>query len=600
MVRISEQTIENIRSKADILDVVSGYVTLKRRGRNHFGLCPFHQEKTGSFSVNAEKQIYHCFGCGQGGGAINFIMEMEKLEFVEAVQFLADRYGVPLEIEGGAGRPKELMTQLAEIQEFAARHFVGNLKTPKGLEIQQYFENRGIKPEIVRKFRLGYSDDGWTSLLDKVRQEKFSSDALKQSGLFTESQKGYFDRFRGRIMFTLQNAQSKIVGFAGRVYEGDDPAKYVNSPETPLYNKSKILYGLWASKEALRNSETVIVVEGYLDYLQLYQAGIENVVAVSGTAFTDQHARELRKFTNTVAVAYDGDSAGVNAAIRAGYVLLRNGLTPTIVAVPKDIDPDDWVKKEGPEPLLLAVKNASDLIRFQFDLIEGDLNDPAVKSRYVKEVLTELVQMSDTILRELYLGKIAELSGVKEQTLYNTMEAMLARQRQRQPMAVPSAKTETVADHGKDKGRRIEDELLQMCFVDDEDIRKLIYKYMNVEWLGSASSRRIFDAVFIHLPSEMAPEVSTILNSLEQSGDQRKTSALIFGLEQMKPTVDMAKDCLIRLESNFVKNQVLEKRARLKQPGLDAIAASQILTELDILQRQAKNIPNKYRSDKKC
>ena len=357
MARISEQIIEQIRSTADIIEVVSGYVQLKKRGRNYFGLCPFHGEKTASFSVSPQRQIYKCFGCGVGGGVINFIMEIEGMEFINAVKHLADQYSIELQIDETAGQSKDLITQLFDIHEKTAHTFLKNLGTEEGSKVLAHLESRGLSRDTIKKFKLGYSLKQKDALLSAFRKEGVGSDAMKQSGLFIDTKGGYMDRFRGRIMFSIPNSSGKIAAFAGRVFESDDTAKYVNSPETPIYNKSKILYGLHETKQTIRESNSVIVVEGYLDFLQLYQSSIHNIVAVSGTAFTDPHALQIKRFCTNVNLAYDGDSAGITAAIRAGYVLLRSGLSPFIVNMPEELDPDDWVKRDGNAPFLEAVES---------------------------------------------------------------------------------------------------------------------------------------------------------------------------------------------------------------------------------------------------
>ena len=340
MARISEQIIEQIRSTTDIIEVVSGYVELKKKGRNFFGLCPFHGEKTASFSVNPQRQIYKCFGCGAGGGSINFIMAIENIGFVAAVQQLAEQYGIELQLEEATGKSQDIITRLFDIHEKAANYFLKNLGKGEGLEVLNHLEDRGLNRDTIKKFKLGYSPNQKDTLLKLFRTVDTNGDALKQSGLFIDTKYGYIDRFRSRIMFSIFNSTGKVTAFAGRVYNSDDPAKYVNSPETAIYTKSKILYGLHASKQAIRDANTAIVVEGYLDFLQLYQAGVKNIVAVSGTAFTDDHALQLKRFCNEVYLAYDGDKAGITAAIRAGYVLLKNGIAPRIVLIPDGLDPE--------------------------------------------------------------------------------------------------------------------------------------------------------------------------------------------------------------------------------------------------------------------
>ena len=363
MSRISEQTIEQIRSASDIVEIISGYIELKKRGRNHFGLCPFHGEKTASFSVNSEKQIYKCFGCNVGGGVINFIMEIEGLDFINAIKHLADQSGIELDISKNSNS-NDMTSNLFAIHEDASVIFQQNFSTDQGKIVLSHLQSRGLSIETIKRFKLGFSINVNNALLSKFRNEEMRTDIMKNSGLFIDTKNGYMDRFRGRIMFSIFNSAGKITAFAGRVFNSDDPAKYINSPETPIYNKSKILYGLHETKQNIRNEKSVIIVEGYLDFLQLYQSGIKNVVAISGTAFTDQHALQIKRFCEKIYLAYDGDSAGKSAAVRAGYVLIRAGLLPLIVQIPNGLDPDDWVKNDGPKPFINSLKNCKKLLPF--------------------------------------------------------------------------------------------------------------------------------------------------------------------------------------------------------------------------------------------
>ena len=272
----------------------------------------------------------------------------------------------------------------------AADFYHDNLKTNKGEKIIEYLNSRGIKNDAIKEFKIGFSLDQWSSLLDKARSGGYSSEAMVQSGLFINGKKGYYDRFRNRIMFPISDRNDKIIAFGGRVFDSDDPAKYINSSETPIYNKSGIFYGLSKTKSFLSKENTAIVVEGYLDLIQLFQNDIKNVVAVSGTSFTDIHAMELNKYVKNVKIAYDGDSAGKNAAIRAGYVLLKNGFNPEIIPIPDGKDPDDWIQKEGPEPLKKVIKNSIDLFQFQFNHSKAIDDSSNMLVNLVNEMLIEV------------------------------------------------------------------------------------------------------------------------------------------------------------------------------------------------------------------
>jgi len=587
MARISEQIIEQIRSTADIVEVVSSYVQLKKRGRNYFGLCPFHGEKTASFSVNSERQIYKCFGCNVGGGVINFIMEIEGLEFLNAVKHLADQYSIELQIDETSGQSKDLITRLFDIHEKTANIFLKNLGTDEGKHVLFHLESRGLSKDIIKKFKLGYSLKQKDALLSDFRKEGIKGEVMKQSGLFIDTKSGYIDRFRGRIMFSIPNSSGKITAFAGRVFESDEPAKYVNSPETPIYNKSKILYGLHETKQTIRENNSVIVVEGYLDFLQLYQSGIHNCVAVSGTAFTDQHALQLKRFCNDVYMAYDGDSAGNTAAIRAGYVLLRAGISPFIVNIPDGLDPDDWVKRDGNAPFLEAVENREKLLQFHFQNYKGDISTTSGKTRFVNEILTEIVQIKDPVSRELQGRELSELVGVSSESIFQALHSMLEKQQHRKNF---QKKNPSPIPQTKNKKQLLENDLIRLFFSKDLAIRKYLFDNVNPEWLVTELSKTIFEKVYIHLHSENVPEVGLIMNELAENEYRNELAKLVFDLEKLTPTLKSAQDCVIRLEQNWINTHIQLLREELKNKESSGKDPISLMKKIEELQTQKKNL----------
>ena len=591
MGRISEQIIEQIRSTADIIEVVSGYVQLKKRGRNYFGLCPFHGEKTASFSVSPERQIYKCFGCSVGGGVINFIMEIEGMEFINAVKHLADQYSIELQIDESPGQSKDLITQLFDIHTQTARTFLENLGTEEGSEVLTHLESQGLTRDTIKKFQLGYSLKQKDALLSAFRKDGVRSDAMKQSGLFIDTKSGYMDRFRGRIMFSISNSAGKIAAFAGRVFESDDLAKYVNSPETPIYNKSKILYGLHETKQIIRTSKSVIVVEGYLDFLQLYQSGIHNIVAISGTAFTDQHALQIKRFCENVHLAYDGDSAGISAAIRAGYVLLRAGLSPLIVNIPNGLDPDDWVKRDGNIPFLEAVENSAKLLPFHFQNYKGDVTSTTGKTAFVNEVLMEIIQIKDPVSRELQGRELSEIVGVSAESIFQSLHNMLEKQKRRQNF---QQNNQNLKPKLSDKKQLLENDLIRLCFAENITIRKFLFDFVKPEWIATELSRKIYEKVYIHLPSANAPKASLIMNELKNDVHRSKLAEIVFDLEKFTPTILSAQDCVIRLEKNWINLHIQSLRDELKNAesmGKDPLS---IMKNIEKLQNQKNNISHQY------
>ena len=340
MVRVPEQTIERIRDGNDIVDVIGGYLQLTKKGQNYWARCPFHDEKTASFSVTPAKQIFYCFGCHVGGNVITFIRDYEKLTFFEAVKMLAERANIPLEIDEGPTTDKSEVAKLAELHSQAAFLYVKKLREKGSAGAIEYLRRRGITDETIHNFQIGYAPEAWDTLLTEFNRKRVSSELLDLSGLFTKSESGrFFDRFRNRIIFPIWDLQGRIAGFGGRTLSDDKTeAKYLNSPETPLYHKGRILYGLAQAQKAIRNAQTVLIVEGYMDFLQLWQAGFQNTIAGSGTAFTPDHARLIGRFAKKAVLCYDSDEAGQQAAIKTGFLLLAKRLDCLLYTSPSPRD----------------------------------------------------------------------------------------------------------------------------------------------------------------------------------------------------------------------------------------------------------------------
>jgi len=587
MARISEQTIEQIRTTADIYEIVSEYVQLKKQGRNFFGLCPFHDEKTPSFSISQQRQIYKCFGCGAGGGTINFIMEIERLEFIDALQHLADRYKIDLNIETTSGQSRDARTQLFDLHEKTSRIYFDNLKTEGGKKVHAHLKERGLTSKTIKEFRLGYSLKQSDSLLKQVRAMGEKAEVMRKSGLFIDTKQGYIDRFRGRIMFSIADVSGKITAFAGRVFESDETAKYVNSPETPIYNKSRILYGLHASKKAIQKKDDVIVVEGYLDFLQLFQSGIENCVAISGTAFTDQHALQLKRHCNTVYLAYDGDLAGKAAAIRAGYVLLRIGISSHIINIPEGLDPDDWIKQDGNQPFLQALEDSEKLLDFHFQNFTGDLKTTAGKAAFVNEVLMELAQIKDPVVRELNAHILSDLIQVSTNSIFEALQTLLNR---KQNKMVSNQDKNTKLAQKIENEPLLEEDLIRFCFAEDPKIRKYLFDQVNPDWLQSDLIGEIFDKVYIHLHSENMPEADLIMNELIDKNQRNKLAEIIFDLEKLEFTLASAHDCVKRLEEGWINLQLKTLRETLKNSKSDKQDPMLIMKKIEEFQTQKKNL----------
>ncbi len=428
MAYIPDEKIDEIRAASDIADVVSDYVRLKKQGSNLFGLCPFHNEKSPSFSVNPRMGIFKCFGCGEGGDVFSFISKIEMVPFPEAAEILADRAGIEI---ARTERDRERASEADAIYEalrIAARFFYFTLtEREEGEKALAYVRNRGFTDATIKKFGIGYAPDRWDGLIQHAESKHISAEQLEKAGLVIprKNADGYYDRFRGRVMFPIFSHIGKVVGFGGRILDADvDQPKYINSPETNVYHKSRVLYGLSQAKQAIRDLEEVILVEGYTDVVALHQAGVEHVVASSGTSLTEGQASVLNRYAQRVVLLYDADEAGVTATLRGIRTLLEEGLAAYSVALPSDEDPDSYVQQHGADAFRTYVKrHRRDFIEFMVDVArrEGRMDTPEGAAKTMREVLAAIARVPDDLLRETYLKRASTVLDVPEGRLHRVM-----------------------------------------------------------------------------------------------------------------------------------------------------------------------------------
>ena len=593
MARISEQSIENVRQAADIVEVVSSHVELKQRGRNFFGLCPFHSEKTPSFSVNPDKQIYKCFGCGAGGGSINFVMEIENLEFADAIKRLAQSFNITLDIQGGDSKKyADLKSQLIAIHQFATQYYQKILLSENGKDALKYLTDRGLSKQIIEEYKLGFSPDSFDDLLELLRKESFSAEAMKLSGLFIQGDRGYFNRFQSRIMFPIQNQGGDVIAFGGRIFNKDNPAKYQNSPETPIYLKSHVLYGISHNVQPIREKKNIILVEGYMDLLQLVQAGIDNCLAISGTAFTEGHANILKRFSKNIYITFDGDDAGKKAALKCGYILAQNSLEPKIITPPDGMDPDDWVRSDNGENFKSEVNNAQKIIKSHYNYFSS-INDQGSLSinDFIQECLDEIVNIKDPIISEIMIKELSELTSIDQKNIIHVLnEKIEKRQKFKRVENLDSNdKKETVLIDQK-YSKKLYDDLIRLCFAKDKEIRVLIFEHLNPEWILSETHKEIYNQIYIHLKSTDYPPISIIAEQIGDKGIRQKFIDLTFDIEKFIAQYNMAVDCLVRIEQTIVKNKINLLREKLK----DADDNIELLTQLSKLEKETNNIAQKY------
>jgi len=424
-----EQVIEEVRLRNDIVEVVSGYVKLERKGRSYWGLCPFHSEKTPSFSVEPNKQFFYCFGCNKGGSVIQFIMNIENLEFVDALKLLAERAGITLpESEDPKERERaQRRKRILELNRLAARFYFNNLVGENGLEARNYLQRRGLTEKTVRKFGLGYSPTGWDELTRMLLENKFPEDLLLDSGLSIRAKSGeLIDRFRGRIMFPIFDIRGNIIGFGGRVLDGSMP-KYMNSPDTPLYNKSRELYGLNYAR--MSSSKKLLIVEGYMDVISLHQAGIDYAVASLGTALTKMQGWILKKHSEEVIIAYDSDAAGQAATLRGLEILEEAGCNVKVLIIPEGKDPDEYVRNNGPEKFKNLIDRAISLLDYKIRVRRNMHNLDTVedKLKLLNGIADILAEHDNPIERELYAKDYAQKYGISYESLQEEVNRRISR-----------------------------------------------------------------------------------------------------------------------------------------------------------------------------
>lgn len=502
---IQKDTIDKIFETARIEEVVGDFVTLKKRGVNLLGLCPFHNEKTPSFTVAPVKGIYKCFGCGKAGNAVNFVMDHEQLTYPDALRYLAKKYQI--EIEETERTPEQVIEQnekesLYVVSSFAQKYFTANLHTTdEGKSVGlSYFKERGFAAETIQKFQLGYSFSGWRSFTDAAIAAGHKVDYLIKTGLtisktdtpttpVTESalaersQERLFDRFSGRVMFPIHNISGRVIGFGGRILTSDKKAaKYLNSPESELYHKSNVLYGLFFARKAIAATDNCFLVEGYTDVISMHQAGVENVVASSGTSLTVEQIKLIKRYTHNVTILYDGDFAGIKASFRGIDMLLEEGMNVRVLLFPDGEDPDSFSKKVGANGLKAHIdKNTKDFITFKTDLLFKDAeHDPIKRTALIKEIIESVALIPDLITRSVYIRECSRIMDMEEQTLLNELNKVRRKKASDpQPRPLPSTPEESEIALAEQDASKRPSELIP--FVDasyqEKDIIRILLQF---------------------------------------------------------------------------------------------------------------------------
>jgi DNA primase len=511
---ISSNTIQQIQSRIDILDIVGGFVRLKKRGANYLGLCPFHNEKSPSFTVSPSKEIFKCFGCGKSGNSISFLMEHEKFSYVEALRWIANKYNIEIE-ETESSPEQKIQQQAAEslyiINQFAQRFYATSLfETEQGQNIGLgYLKERGFTEEVIRKFGLGYAPDQKDALAKKAIAEQFNPELLQRAGLVVNRNEQLVDNYRDRIIFPIHNNSGKIIGFGARLIKSNDKApKYINTPENELYIKSKILYGTYFARHAIDKANECLLVEGYTDVISLQQAGIENVVASGGTSLTQDQLRLIKKYTNNLTIIYDGDSAGVKAALRGLDMALEESLNVKLVLIPDKEDPDSYVRKVGANQFRNFIQhNKRDFILFQLDVSLKDAGADANKKsevvNQIAETISKIDKTEDFTKQQDYIRQCSQLLNIDETGFTSLVNKFIRNRISLQENKMPFDEAKVHEENArKAQENEYSDQTFSLLFRDDlqeREIARILLEHGTKKW---NSSELIAEHVLAELPEE--------------------------------------------------------------------------------------------------
>ena len=606
---ISKFTTDKVKERVDIVEVIGDYVPLKKKGQNMWACCPFHGEKTPSFSLSPAKQIYKCFGCGKAGDPIQFVMDIEGIGFQEAIRQLAGKYGIEVEEEANLSPEQNLEQNEREslfiAVNFAKDFFVKNLETDEGKSIGlSYFKERGFTPQIIQKFDLGYALDGWDHFLKAAKAAGYQEEILLKAGLILQKEgdaERLYDRFRNRVTFTIHNVSGKPIGFGARILTKDkNQPKYINSPETPIYHKSDVLYGMFQAKKAIRDQDNCFLVEGYTDVVSLHLSGIENVVASSGTSLTDGQIKLIRRFTNQVTVLYDGDSAGIKASLRGIDLLLEGGLNVKAVVFPDGEDPDSYSRKVGTQAFQDYLKaNSRDFIGFKIGLYQDEIDkDPIRKAGIIREVVQSISKIPDPIIRSVYAKEASGLLSIEEEILHAELNKILLKtqkenfERAKEEKAIEESIDDLVSspvevgteDHllAQERetlrlllnygGHKLDEQELHFCqylLTEIKDVsfqtpvyQKMIQVYREQISLGHVPTDDLF---LSHADAEIRQEAIAMITLRHEVSSNWKDKFQIFIALESDDLADTAFKSILRLKRRLLQQMMEEAMAKIKE-----------------------------------
>lgn len=615
MPTIPPHIIDEVRFATDIVSVVSDYVTLKKSGRNYFGLCPFHSEKSPSFSVNAEKQIFHCFGCGAGGSAFAFVQKIEGIGFPEAVRSLAKRAGIAIpDAEPEDRALSQEKEALYFANQLAAEFFQQTLWSDEGKLGREYLHKRGFNEEALRAFQVGFAPAGWEGLVQYARAKAANAEVLVKAGLINPREKdgktsGHYDRFRNRVMFPIHNLSDRVIAFGGRRILDEDSAKYINSPETPVYHKGHLLYAFTKAREAVRAADRVIIVEGYLDVMRMHVCGFTNTVATSGTALTEHQARLLLRYTKNVTLLFDSDAAGSSATLRGADILVENGLHVRVAGVAAGDDPDSFLQKNPATDLQRILEQAPDLLEFKMRPAKSGTPTEAEKEKLeqnrteqLRSIIDTLARVNDGLERQTLVHRMAEQMRVDEAVLWeeigrlrrsrnlrNPARAAEAHAKGAQPnlgaLAAPDSRLAT-------QGRMVELELVRIMILHWSAIR-FIFSFMRLEDFHDPEAHAFATIFYDFLEREIPLEPEDLLHYFHEPKQAEFVSAIINGEGKRNLERDFkrwAADCMTRLQKFMIEDQLQTLRERIKAAEASGADVTEYLQQFDEYQKHLKRV----------
>lgn len=576
-----EKAVEEIQSKLDIAEVVAGYIPLKRSGRNFKANCPFHHEKTPSFTVSPTKQIFHCFGCGEGGDMITFVMKYERLEFMEALKVLSQKAGVQLpQFRGGASQRKASFAgALHRVNDMAADYYSALLVgSSRAREARRYLAGRSINAATASRFKLGYAPEEWEGLIKFTKQKGLSTSTLEKAGLIIPGREGsFYDRFRNRIIFPIFDIRSKIIAFGGRVIDDSQP-KYMNSPETDIYVKGRHLYGFNFALEEIKNKDYVIIVEGYLDLIIPYQHGVGNIVATLGTALTVEQIRLIKRFTNNAVIIFDADEAGEAASLRGLDLLISEGLFVKIAKLPDGLDPDTYVRTNSAESFLKLVEGADNLFDYKLKLLLNrfDPNVVEEKAKMTSEMLPTIKRVDNAVLRSDYIKKLSESLFINEEALLEELSKV-------------KLDYSYLGDNHIFKERvaiRPAEKIIAGLMIEDPEIAQEVRSKVKIEYFKSEDVRTILQTIFAMLDEEKNPTAAKIIHQLN---DDNLSHIICETLAETENFIDREKclhDCIIRIKQDDLKSKREKLTTLIKEAEQrgDETRIMELVREMDTLR----------------